>query len=327
MVDIAIQIAGRLGNLALGVVATAAIARGLGDDGFGTWTTLLVVVQLAANLAEVGLEHVTIRQIAASPAKEPQWLGALLTLRTALTVVALVVAAAVVALLSDSGQMLAAGLILCFILLGTAPGVLAVRFQFRVRNDVPIAVMTVNSLVWTAAAVVLARADSGLVPFAIAFLVLSTATSLLQAAIAWRSGPSIVLRGSRDLWPTLLRLGIPLGISTVLITAYGRVDQAFVFELGGPAQAGQYGAAYRILEQLGFIPIAFMTTLFPIVAAAHEAADRGKVLNAIQMAADYLSMASLGVLGFTLVASEPVIESSSSGRASLPPQRPFRCSR
>lgn len=305
--DIVIQIAGRLLNVALGVVVTAIVARALGDDGFGVWSTLLVVVQLAANLAEVGLERVTIRQIAADRAREPDWMGSLLTLRTALSVVASLVAAAAIVVLADSSEMLVAGLVLCALLVVTAPGVLAVRFQFKVRNEVPVLVMTINSIAWTGAAAILAATNRGLVPLAVAFVLVSGATALLQALIARRSGP-IHLRGSRQRWPLLLRLGIPLGISTVLITAYAKIDQALVFQFGGAGEAGQYGAAYRILDQLQFLPIVVMTTLFPIVAGAHEAKDRPKVLAAIQAAADYLAMASLGVFAFTLVASEPVIE-------------------
>ena len=45
-----------------------------------------------------------------------------------------------------------------------------VAFQTRVRNDLTILVLTVNSILWTAAVVAIAATDGGMVWFAAAFL-------------------------------------------------------------------------------------------------------------------------------------------------------------
>ena len=47
--DIVRQLVGRAFNLALGVVVTAVIARLLGERGFGEWSSVLVVAQIAAD--------------------------------------------------------------------------------------------------------------------------------------------------------------------------------------------------------------------------------------------------------------------------------------
>ena len=62
--DVAVQLVARAGNLVLGVVATAVVARALGGGGFGEWSTLLVVAQMAGYLADLGVEQVAVSRAA-----------------------------------------------------------------------------------------------------------------------------------------------------------------------------------------------------------------------------------------------------------------------
>ena len=73
--DIAVQLVGRFGNLALGIVVTALLARTLGDAGFGVWSTLLAISSLLGVIGNMGLEQVALRCAVAEPGREPQWLG------------------------------------------------------------------------------------------------------------------------------------------------------------------------------------------------------------------------------------------------------------
>jgi O-antigen/teichoic acid export membrane protein len=105
----------------------------------------------------------------------------------------------------------------------------------------------------------------------------------------------------------LLRVGLGVGAAGVMVTLYVRLDQVLVFELAGSVQAGLYGAAYRILDTIQFIPISVMTTLFPLIATAYPR-DRERVRRLLQLAGEYLTMASLPALAFTIVAAAPIVE-------------------
>ena len=88
--------------------------------------------------------------------------------------------------------------------------------------------------------------------------------------------------------------------------AYVRLDQILVLEFAGSRQAGLYGAAYRLLDQVQFIPISVMTTLFPTDRCRVQG-SRDRSLELLQTAAEYLTMASLPILAFTIVAAEPIM--------------------
>ena len=303
--DILIQIVARVLNLALGVVVTAVIVRELGSVQFGQWSTLLVVTTLAGYLTDLGLEGVAVQRAAANPDREPDWLGALLSLRLVIAVPVTLLSGAVAIALAQNHRMLIAGLVIsAAILVGTA-GTLQVVFQLRVRNDISVAIMTVNSVLWGISVLAIAALGGGMVAFSVAFLAVACVTSALQIGLALRRS-SVRLLGSRALWPELIRVGVPVAIGGILINAYARIDQIIVFEAAGAHQAGLYGAVYRVLDQAHFVPISIMTTLFPIISVAF-ARDRSRVNRLLQQTSDYLAMASLGALAFAIVDARPLV--------------------
>ena len=83
--DVLIGLAGRLLNLGLGLVVVILIARTLGVAGSGTWASLLAVTTIAGTLADLGIEQVAVRRMAADPEDEPDVLGALLVIRRAVS--------------------------------------------------------------------------------------------------------------------------------------------------------------------------------------------------------------------------------------------------
>ncbi|HEX3172592.1 MAG TPA: flippase [Solirubrobacterales bacterium] len=304
--DVVRQLLGRVVNLGLGIVVTAVVARGLGDSGFGEWSSLLVVVQIAAYFADLGLEQVGVRKAAAEPEREAQWIGAAIALRAVVSLPATLISIVVALLIADNQDMAIGGLLVSTTILLSGPNTARALLQLRLRNDVNVAVMTFSSVVWGAAAIAVSAAGGGLVPLAIAFLAAALATTALQVWLGLRAG-AVELLGSRHLWRPLARVGLPLATGGVLVLAYARIDQILVLELVGTREAGLYAAVYRILEQAHFLPLTVSTTLLPLVSAAYPS-DPPRVRELLQTTAEYLALVSLPALGVALAASGPAIE-------------------
>jgi len=273
--DILGQLVLRVINLGLGVFVTLVLVRTLGARGFGQWSTIFAVIQLTGYLATFGFEQVSVRHAAAEPERAPDWVAALLGLRLALALPVGLLTAGLLVAIAGHGPMLAAGLITCAIFISGALSASRVVFQLRTRNDVNAAFELANGILWAAAVGGLAIVHGGLVPFAIAFVLTTWIPVLVQAALALRRlRPR--LTGWRVHGRELIRAGVPVGISSLLIIAYARIDQVIVFELAGAKAAGLYGADYRILDRLQAVPETFMVTLFPLISGLYPA-DLGQV--------------------------------------------------
>lgn len=303
--DILVQVIGRVGNLALGVVVTLIVARTLGTRGFGEWATIFAVTQIAANFGELGLKQVAVSRAAREPAREADWLGALVSLRVMLAIPIMIASVVAIVFIAPTHQSRTAGILIALLVLLSAPGAITAVFQLRVRNDISIAIMTLNSVLWTAGAITVAMVSKSIVAFAAVFLAVEACTTFIACLLALRL-TSVHLASSRRLWGALMRVGMGLGAAGILVTLYVRLDQILVLEFGGSRQAGLYAAAYRILDQIQFIPISVMTTLFPLIASAYPG-HLARVRRLLQSAGEYLAIASLPALAFTAVAAEPIM--------------------
>lgn len=305
--DIAVQMIGRLANVLLGVVVLVVLTRELGPHGFGQWATILAVCGIAGYLGDLGLEPAAVRAAAVAAEDERGAIvTALLVLRLLLAVPAAAASIGAIVLLAGSREMVVAGTVAALMTPVAAVSTLRVVFQFRIRNDVPIAVMTVNSLLWTGAVVALAvTGRAGLVPVAVALAAVNTLTTALQAGLALRS-LRLRLAGFRRHAGGLLRVGAVLGLGQLLTYAYVRVDQALVLHYTDERQAGLYGAAYQLLDRAQFLPAAVLTTLLPLLAAAYP----GEEERARRIAAggfELLALVSFPVLAFAVAAAEPLL--------------------
>jgi O-antigen/teichoic acid export membrane protein len=304
--DILLQVVVRVLNLLLGVFVTALIVRTLGQEGYGQWSTILVVLMLLGYVANFGLESVATREAAREPEREHEWIGAVMVLRMAILVPLIGVAVIAILALQESREMLIAGLILVITMPFSGFGALQLVFQLRVRNLVPMLVLTLRSVLWAIAVLIIYLEGAGMVALAIGLAVTTAIGTVVQTVLALRASPRRPLPSTRHAW-TLLRAALPVGVSGMLIIAYARIDQLLVFTINGPGAAGLYGSVYYILDQSHFVPISVITTLAPVMAAAWPT-DRERLLRTAALTAELMAVASLGGLAFAIAASGPLVQ-------------------
>ncbi|HEX5609716.1 MAG TPA: flippase [Solirubrobacterales bacterium] len=305
--DVGIQLGGQVVNIALGVVTTVVLVRALEATRYGEWATILAAIELIAMVGNLGLETVAIRLAAQEPEREGAWVGAATSLRLAISVPMLAVFVGVLALLASDSEMIATGLVLSLGFLTTAISTLRIVFRLHVRNHVTVAFTTLNSVLWAGSVIAIAATDGSMTAFAVAFMAIAIIVQGGQALIALRT-IHVRWEGARELWPRLLGIGISVGIAATLTFAYGRIDQILVYELAGDStEVGVYAAMYKILDNAGFLPMALMVTLFPIMAGLYPS-DEPRLRRMMQVAIDYLTIVALGGLALTIAAAEPIIE-------------------
>ena len=304
-VDLAFQIIGRFGNLVLGIFVTVLVARALGDSGFGEWATLVAILSLTGALCDLGLTPVAVRRAAEEPEAEPEWLGALVQLRLVLSVVATAIGITVVLAVSSGREMAIAGVVLSSTLLLSAPSAVQTIFQLRIRNTLSVALMSLQSVLWGLGAVLVFQAGGGIVGLASAFAVVAVIVTLSGAILALRLG-TVSFGGSRVRWAELLRVGVPVAVTSALVLGYGRIDQVLVLELAGSSEAGLYAAVYRMFDQSQFVAISVATTVLPLLAASFTV-DPVRFRRIMQDAIEVMLIFSVGGFMVALVYAQEIV--------------------
>jgi O-antigen/teichoic acid export membrane protein len=303
--DIAMQVVVRIGNLALGALVTALVVRTLGQAGYGEWSTSFTALVLVGYLANFGMQGVALREAARDPEHEHEWIGAVLFLRLAMLLPIMLVSLGVLLLLHRSDEMLIAGVILTVSMPFDGVGALGLLFQLRVDNRVPMLVLTLRSVLWGVAVLIIYLDHGTMITLAIAMAVTNAIGSIVQVAAALKLDARVP-RPSRKRLRQVVSVGLPIGISGVLIISYARIDQIIVFTIAGSGAAGLYGAVYNLLDQAHFVPISVLTTLSPVLAASWPV-DRARMLRTARLMAELLAITSLGGLAFAIAAAEPVV--------------------
>ncbi len=93
----------------------------------------------------------------------------------------------------------------------------------------------------------------------------------------------------------ILKGSLPYGILGILGLLYFRLDALLLGYLKGSYEAGIYGAAYRFLEAVVFMPSALATALFPVLSRLHDQ-NSDELKQLYFSALKTVGMASLGVL-------------------------------
>jgi O-antigen/teichoic acid export membrane protein len=245
--------------------------------------------------------------MAGEPERESEWLGALVALRAFAAVGAVGVCLLTLPALPADGQTRAVASILAINLLLAVPSAMLAVFQARVRPWIQIGLLTAQGIAWLGTLVVLSARESDVTVFAWAMVVVAMVFASLHVVVVLRYA-SVALRAGRRLWRSLVNISAPMAIGGLLVTGYYRLDAVFVVNIAGEAEAGIYGAAYRLLDTVHFLPAAVMMAVFPAISAIHGS-DPERVRRLVQAASRYIAIIAIGMLAGTVALADPFIAS------------------
>lgn len=302
--NIGTQVALRVLLMPISVVTVSLTARTLDPDGLGVWTAVGAYVAIWSTLTDLGLTTVAMQRMAAEPERESEWLGALAGMRLVLSVLAAGLCAATVPIFLATGH--DAAWILTLTIFSTGGSALMSVFNSRLRSGLALSFTVLQSFLWLGIVVAFSVKGATVVDFAIANTIVIAIICALQirtahryAHIAWRAG--------RALWKPLMKVAVPLGIASILITIYYQIDSVLLLQLSSEEEAGFYGAAYRFMAPLLVLPAAVMSSFFPVLSAANVH-DPERVRRLVQRAAELMAVISLPVLAGAIALSGPIVD-------------------
>ena len=302
--NIGTQVTLRVLLMPISVITVSLTARTLDPDGLGVWTAVGAYVGIWGVLTDLGLTTVAMQRMAAQPERESEWLGALAGMRLALSVLAVALCAATVPIFLATGHV--AAWILTLTIFSTGGSALMSVFNSRLRSGLALSFSVLQSFLWLGIVVTFWLTGASVVDFAIANVIVIAIVCTLQVRAAHRYA-SIAWRAGRELWRPLMRVAVPLGIASVLITIYYQIDSVLLLQLSTPEEAGFYGAAYRFLAPLLVLPAAVMSSFFPVLSAANVT-DPARVRRLVQRAAELMAVISLPALAGAIVLSGPIVD-------------------
>src|ERR1700691_4524523 len=263
-------------NLVLSASATILLARYLGTAQLGEFGALYAYLGLYGWLSTFGLDSILARQVAQDRSRAGSILLTGLCVSSLFAMGSVAIALLFAPLFGYGGSLrillIVASVDILLLSPLRLPGII---FQVDLRQWYGVGISLLRQIVWLLVLVVMAATRAGL----FSIILGRTGCALLEVALIgvaihrkgfltrpWRLLPAEIKK--------YLMYGFPLAVSTLAVGIYHRIDQVMLHKMVNDQVLGNYVAAVRLTEFINLLPIAVMTSLFPILSQTANDGDR-----------------------------------------------------
>jgi O-antigen/teichoic acid export membrane protein len=252
----------------IALVTVFYMIRKLGKHDYGEFSVLINLTAIASVALDLGFNVLFVREGARDHGQIQRYLRNVMSVRLLMSVIALLILAALVFPLG-LGDLIVPGFVLMVL----------TSYSSLLRNGL----YAVQQLGFEAIAVVLESMVllgvvlyGGITHQGIAYFVWAYAAQYgfscvyFTAVLAWKRVAVIGWRFEVPFLREWLWKGLPFALTFVLTIIYFKVDQPLVYIFHGSADAGLYAAAYKPIEALLFVPITFLSIVFPVLSVYHR---------------------------------------------------------
>ncbi len=257
---LAVRIISKLATISVMVF----VARRLGKDGFGVYSTILAITSLSGTLADFGLVLPTIRSIAKKDGNEQNEVAATFSARIVWSSVALILASTVgivyqvslpvILFFAISSIMEASSTALIRSFEGKLEMKTVTFYTFAERAAFCVMVLSALSLFGQLQSVAIATCFSYGVMFLVSLFLFQRRFGRLRLHFSFSD------------FGNYSAIGLPFFITVVFSTIYYRADTLLLGTYRNEGEVGIYNVALRVIDALMFIPMTVMATILPTLS-------------------------------------------------------------
>ncbi len=248
----------------IALVTVLYMIRRLGPASYGSFAVLVNLTAIVSVVLDLGFNVLFVREGARDHSQIQRYLRNVMSLRLVMSAVSLVLLVALVIPLG-LGNLLVPGFVLMVL---TSYSTLLRNGLYAVQQLGYEAIgVILESLILLALVLYGATSHQGVAYYVWAYAA-QYAFSCVYFTIVL-AVKRIAVIGWRFETPFLREWfwkGLPFALTFVLTILYFRIDQPLVYALRSPTDAGLYGAAYKPIESLLFVPITFLSVVFPVLS-------------------------------------------------------------
>lgn len=291
----------------LSFVLIVAIARFLGDTGFGRYSFAFAFTSLFIVCVDPGVNVLAIRDIAREKGLAGKYMGNIFLLRSLLSLIAFALIAGVINLMGYPSETKFAVYIVGVYTIMTSFSQLT-RSIFRAfeRMEYEALLNILERVIFVSLGLVVLSWGYGLIEVVSVFLIAGAVNLILSFFLTARKFAMPKFEVDREFWKYLIREGLPFGLAFIFITVYIKIDLVMLSAMKGDAVVGWYNAAYQIPLAVALISTAFMESIFPAFSRLHGS-SRESLIHAYEKSFKFLSIVVLPIAVGITILSEKII--------------------
>ena len=251
----------------MGLVYSMYTARYLGPERYGTIAFALAFTSIFGVVTDLGINTLTIREVARNKNSATTFLGNLLLIKSILVIITVAFIVVAVNLTGhDRIEIDVTYLISISIILSAFNGAFNSLFQAFERIEyVSIGSVLSNISMLLGAGYAISQ-GFGVIGFACIYIFSSTLGLAYTLFVANRLHLTHALQIDREMiWP-MMKEALPFGITALSGMIYTYADSIMLSSLKGNEVVGWYNAPYRLMLMMLFIPNVINVVIFPVMS-------------------------------------------------------------
>jgi len=308
-----------LAKLAVFIVVVL-LWRHLGADNYGRFAAMIVYVTLVGVVADLGLQTVFIRDASRDRSAFTRYLANLLSARLLLSLVALVILAVALRLLSPTlfPYTLAA---FALVLTTSYSSLLRAVFYIRGRLGYEAIAIVAESIVLLALTIAAINRGATWDGFLWVYTISYLFTCLFAfAVLRWRWHERVAVRLEPVFVRRLLTAGLPLALGFTVTTVYAQLDIVLLQLFKNFQMVGWYSAANKYIDAVAWIPQSAMGVIFPALSLL-GASDRRRLAFAYEKSFKMLALLGLPLAVGLGVMADSIVHFTRGFEQSIPALR------
>jgi len=305
-----IQVAGKAISTLIGIIVVAMMARYLGKEGYGGYTTIIAFLQVFGILVDFGLTLMTVQMISERPDDRKyndRILSNIFTLRLISAIIFLGLAP-IIAFFFPYPGIVKWGIALTtlsFLFISLNQLIVGV-FQKNLRMDRVATAEIIGRLALLGGVGLFIYLEKSLLWIMLA-VVLGSFINFIANWIFARRYASIKLSFDWPMWRQAISRSWPIGISIAFNLIYFKADTVILSVFRSQAEVGLYGAPYRVLEILISFPFMFIGVLMPFFVRYWSEKNTTEFKMLIQRSFDFLAIVAWPLVVGTLLLATPIM--------------------
>ena len=302
-----LQIMSKILSTILGLVAIAFVARILGAEQFGWYTTSSSFVQFIGILADFGFMLITSQMLAENNFPQIKLLNTLFTWRLIVAIVLFGLAGILIWFFPYITEIKIATVIISFsFFFITINQVLTGYFQYKLKMIIPAIGEILGRLFLVAGVILIYFGNFNKTFFSLMF-VISLASFIFFIYLLVNS-PKIKLKIDKQITKIAFAKMWPLTISIMFNAFYLLGDRIILPLYVSQKNVGFYGASYRVLDIILQIIALSMAIILPLLSASWSNQKIEEFKERMQISFDFLALTTFPMIAGILALATPVME-------------------
>jgi len=284
------------------------VARYLGPKNFGVLSFALAFAAIFRVFTDIGLNQLTIREVARNRSLTQKYLGNIIVLKLLLAMATFGLIALTINFLGYPEETAnVVYLIALAVVLNAFNLTFYSVFQAYERMEFVSIGQILNNVLLLAVAFYAIRQGSSVVTFAFAYLLASILTLGFSAVVSSWKFARPKLEVDLFFWREALKQAMPFGLVILFSTVYYWVNSVMLSLMQGDEPVGWYNAAYRLVISLQFIPVAYFNSVFPAMSR-FSISSKESLKLVFERSVKYMLLLAIPLgVGTTLLAGNIVI--------------------